>query len=741
MRIALFLRWLMLLSSAGCLSACGANLSPVALGDPMSPVQQINTSTQSIVGSKREPTSSIPWQSFATPAKAEPFLAKGTGEFIASAPKYEISPTRSGSETVTLNLLNAPIAEAAKTVLGDILKVNYSLSDKIAGTITVQTTAPVSKDALIDIFESVLKANGANITKGSGYYRIEPTSNLALSGSPAFQGGQRELLGLQSRIVPLKNISAAEAKKIIEPVAPQGAVVRVDEARNIIVVSGTARELDDILNQIAVFDVDWLKGMSFAMFPIKTSDPEAIVKDLETVFGIDKKGPLYGVVRFIPNRRLGMVLAISSNKAQLDTARTWIEKLDRIAESTEEKLFVYKVQNRSAVELAQVLSSLLSGDATEQSKVTPAGAGPTGGLSSNLFPASNDNSGSWPIGGQNGNSGPDVTAAAGSESAASPLARSSPNKMTATTQFGNRFVADEQNNALLIKATPKEYSRVLLILEKVDVQPTQVMLEAMIAEVTLNDELKFGVKWYLENHRSQFALSDVVSGAVQSTFPGFSYFFSANNVKIALDAVSGITKVNVVSAPSLMVLDSHKAVLQIGDQVPIVTQTAQGVTQPDSPVVNSVSFRDTGVILAVTPRVSDSGSVVLDVEQEVSNVTKTTSSGIDSPTIQQRRVRTTVVVTHGEVLTLGGLIQERDNVSKTQVPMLGNIPVIGTLFGQKSDSIDRTELLIFIRPVVVRNAAAARAVTEEFRDRVKLRAPLSQREPEQFSRDAIRILR
>jgi general secretion pathway protein D len=211
-------------------------------------------------------------------------------------------------------------------------------------------------------------------------------------------------------------------------------------------------------------------------------------------------------------------------------------------------------------------------------------------------------------------------------------------------------------------------------------------------------------------------------------------------VKTVLDAVSGITNVNVVSAPSLMVLDNKRAILQVGDQVPIVTQTARAVADPGSPIVNNITFRDTGVILAVTPRVNDAGRVVLEIEQEVSNVARTTSSGIDSPTIQQRRIKTTVAVADGEMLALGGLIQERDNSDRTQVPILGNFPVLGAAFRSKTDTINRTELLVIIRPLVVRDAGEGRAVTEEFRRRLNLQAPASKVGRDSYDRDARRIL-
>ncbi len=256
------------------------------------------------------------------------------------------------------------------------------------------------------------------------------------------------------------------------------------------------------------------------------------------------------------------------------------------------------------------------------------------------------------------------------------------------------------------------------MLEKLDTLPSQVMIEATIAEVTLNDDLEHGLTWFFENAESRFSFSDVASGAVGSSFPGFSYVFSEADSRVALNALASVTDVKVVSSPTLMVLDNKTARLQVGDQVPVVTQSAVSTIDPDAPIVNAVSFRDTGVILDITPRVSDNGVVVLDITQEVSSVIETTTSGIDSPTIQQRRIETSVAVHDGESLALGGLIEDSRNVTSTGVPFLSEIPLLGEAFKSKSRKAGRTELLVLITPRVVRDRNEARLVTEEFRNRL-----------------------
>ena len=305
---------------------------------------------------------------------------------------------------------------------------------------------------------------------------------------------------------------------------------------------------------------------------------------------------------------------------------------------------------------------------------------------------------------------------------------------------GIKVVADEGNDALLIMCTAEEYGRIRKVLASIDITPKQVLLEATIAEVALNDQLKFGLKWYFEEGNSAFSFSNLASGFVGAVYPGFNYVFASQSTRVALDALSGITSVNVISSPTLMVLDNRTAVLQVGNQVPIATQQAVGVENPDAPIVNTIELQDTGVILSVTPRVNENGRVLLEIQQEVSDAIPTTTSGINSPTIQQRKVKTTVVVDDGETLALGELIQDQARVNKTQLPILGDIPVLGTLFRTKTDTRIRTELLILITPRVVRNIEEAREITEEFRRGIDVVLERTRPRPDSPMEDLQRII-
>ncbi len=308
-------------------------------------------------------------------------------------------------------------------------------------------------------------------------------------------------------------------------------------------------------------------------------------------------------------------------------------------------------------------------------------------------------------------------------------------------QQGISVVPDEQNNALIITASSGEYKRIRQILGRIDAAPNQVMLEATIAEVTLNDQLRFGLRWFFEKGASEFRLTDLATSVIAPSVPGFSYFINTPNVQVALNALGSITDVNVVSSPTLMTLDNKKAILQVGNEVPVATQSAVSVVTPGAPIVNSISYRNTGVILNITPRVSDSGRVLLEIEQEVSDVVTTDSSAIDSPTFQQRRVRTTVAVQDGESIVLAGMMQDRASRARTQVPLIGDIPVIGNLFKNKNDTIARTELLIAITPRVVKDPGQIRGIAAEFRDKLNFSTRPERRAPPDRREQVDRLLR
>ncbi len=577
----------------------------------------------------------------------------GSDEFLDD-PNYSSRDfvTASSQGDFTLNLVNVPIAQAAKAVLGDALEKNYAIKPGVTGTVTLQTTRPLTARALLDTFQTVLELNGATLQRDGDIITIIPSQGAARRIT---NSNELDRLGARVVAVPLKYIGTAEMVRLLNPIAGSTVELQTIAKRNILLVSGNRAEINAAIDAINLFDVDILKGKSVGLFPLKAAEPEAVVEELQVIFENQEGGGLQDVISFLPSQQLGAVLVVTSRSRYLEKAERWIRDLDRAAGGATRRPVVYKLQNRSAEDLAEILSDMA---------------------------ANPSNDGGADIGSQ------------------------------------TRVVADDTKNALIVWGNDSEQESFSRLIRSLDTTPVQVLLEATIAEVSLNDELNFGLRWFFENGDTTATFTDLATGGVRSSFPGLSVLFQGNSASVAINALNSVTDVNVVSSPSLMVVDNQEARLQIGDEVPIATQQVRDTTNPDAPVVNTISFRDTGIILTVKPRVNKSGQVVLDIEQEVSTVSNTTTSGIDSPTISTRKIETSVVVTDGETIALGGLIEEDRNETNSKVPIAGDVPVIGSLFRNRKDKVAKTELLVLITPRVVRNGQESRQVTAELRHRL-----------------------
>lgn len=634
----------------------------------------------------------------------------------------------SDDRQATLNFLNADVRDVVRVVFDEILKLNYVIDPGVQGNVTVQTVEPIARDAVLPTLEAALRLAGIAIIKNNdGLHRIVAMREAARQSEavrrpPAWRSSA---LGYGMQIVPLRYVSADDMQRILEPLAPQGSVVRVDQHRNLLVLAGTQQDLAVMLENVATFDVDWLAGMSFAMFPLRSARAKTLATELNLILG-GQDSPISGLVRLISIDRMNAIVAISPRASYLREVEQWIERLDQAGATNEQRIYVYYVQNGRAADIAGVLKTLFAGErpnrppdgiseATATVPYDPSGIVPRLGTppAPLVPPALSDRT--------------DQTTPRRVESLDQADTRDEGLRLGPSAQ-GVQITADEKNNALVVLATPREYAVIEAALQKLDIIPLQVMIEASVAEVTLTDGLRYGVQYFIREGNGQFVLSDVASGAVASQFPGFSYLFTpGSNIRAVLNMLENVTDVNVISSPQLMVLNNQTATLQVGDQVPVATQSAVSILLPGAPIVNTIQFRDTGVILKVTPRVNEGGLVLLDVSQEVSDVAPTTTSNIDSPTIQQRKVSSTIVIQDGETVALGGLIRDTRRVGKSGIPVMQDIPVLGALFGSRTNDVRRTELLIMITPRVVRNSMEARDITEELRRRVRATAPLDER--------------
>nr|WP_111576338.1 secretin N-terminal domain-containing protein [Falsochrobactrum ovis] len=299
---------------------------------------------------------------------------------------------------------------------------------------------------------------------------------------------------------------------------------------------------------------------------------------------------------------------------------------------------------------------------------------------------------------------------------------------TNPSNSGARVTANPENNTVLIFARPDQQRTIEQAIAALDRPQDQVAIEATIAEVTLTNDLRYGVQFFLKSrdlglgrdHGSVGLFREAGSAALSRTVPGFNLLLGPETEpRLVLDALRGVTKVKVLSSPSVVVLDNKPAVLQVGDEVPIVTRTAQSVTDPQAPIVNNVEFRNTGVILKVLPRITGNGTISLVVEQEISSVQRSQAQSL-TPTISQRRVSSTVSVTSGQTVMLGGLISESQQRGRDGVPILGDLPLVGDAFRSNQNTAMRTELIILIRPQVIRDSLDAQNVAEQMRSQLRL---------------------
>jgi general secretion pathway protein D len=641
-------------------------------------------------------------------------IFRGTGGVVGRPRKSLVLVTEESDGDITLNFVDADIREVLKATLGGILNVNYTVAPEVKGAVTVQTERPLARAALLPTLENVLLLHGVAIVREGDLYRIAPVQGAARGNRALRLGfasaGEGEGYGVQ--IVPLYYVGAAQMANTLRPLARKGSILHIDETRNVLVLGGTRYELASLLEAVEIFDVNWLSGMSFGLFRLEFAESSTLVKELRALLGSDKGGALSGLVRLVPVERLNAILAVSRQPRYLDEVRRWVERLDAAGQNgSVRQLFIYFVQNGKAANLAAVLGSVFAKD----SRASGAPSVRAGSLAPNLEPVEIT---SAPA------SQPESTgdaSAGGAATQAQPTYRqqqppTGAEGISLSTGEQIRIVADEERNALLISSTAREYRAVLSALKRLDRRPLEVLIEVTIADVTLTDRLEYGVRWFFQSGNSSVTQSDLSGGAVTSTFPGLSYVYAVTNARAVLDLLSSITDVKVISAPQLLVLNNQTAQLKVGDQVPVLTSESES---SGGAIVSNFALMDTGVILKVTPRVNESGLVLMEIEQEVSSVNIDASAGPLTPTISRRVINTTVAVQSGQTVALGGLIQDNKTNTKVGVPLLSKIPIIGALFRYTTDTLTRSELLVLVTPRIIRDEREAMEATEELRRRMK----------------------
>jgi general secretion pathway protein D len=637
-------------------------------------------------------------------------LYPGLGRF--TSPQAAKPEAPKAPEEASLNFEGADIREVAKVILADYMKESYTIHPAVTGTVTFRTVRPIAMRDLLPTLEMLLRMNNAAVVREEGLYKVVPITAVRGSLSPTLGNVYMPSIppGFSVVVVPLKYIGAKEMERLITPFAADN-TVRVDEVRNLVILAGGQREIRHLLDTIELFDVDFLAGYSVGVFPLKGADVKAVMADLEKVFGAGTPNPLAGAVRIIPLERLNALLVVTVNSKYLETAATWIQRLDQIGgTSGGSRLYVYQVRNGKAENLAQLVGDLFASRRTSTTAPTLApGQRPTE-IRSAPF----------------GQPQPTPQTTTTTVTPSSGAATFSLPGGVGVTQNEVRVIADKDTNSLLIVATAGDYEVIENALKKLDVIRRQVLVEVTLAEVTLTDDLTFGIDWFLTaRNNTSGALRTLTPGlpatrtdAVGAFAPGLQLVnLSGGQVRAVLQAFGEDNRVKILASPHIMVLDNEKAEIKVGDRISVQTQSQSGTTTTG--VINSFQYLETGILLAVTPRINSGGLVTLEINQEVSEANKSSITGQNpNPDVSTRNAKTSVVVASGESIALGGLIRENRTYDSSGIPLLSKIPLIGAAFGSQTYNRVRTELVLVVTPKIVNDPAQARQVTEELRQRM-----------------------
>jgi len=673
------------------------------------------------------------------PAGPRAVIRRGSGTVInrsaAASPVPSLAQASSGD--ATFNFEGESLHAVVKAILGDMLGQNYVIAPGVQGTVTLATPKPVSGAQALNLLEMVLGWNNARMVYSGGRYNIV-AADQALAGTVApSTAPASSARGFEVRVVPLQYISAEEMKKVLEPYARPNAIVNVDSGRNVITLGGTRTELENYLRTVEIFDVDWLSGMSVGVFPIQSGKAEQVAADLEKIFGADSKTPSAGMMRFLPLENANAVLVITPQVRYLDQIQQWLDRIDTAGGAP--RLFSYELRYIKARDLAERLAETFGSEGRggdSGASLAPGGRSARidgdGGDGGQLEGFNNTLGSSSATGGSQGSGSMNLPQ------------RQSGNASVSLEVAGDRVgvSAVEETNALLVRATPQAWRSIREVIEKLDVMPMQVHIEAQVAEVALTGELSYGVNWYFENAVQNATypgggdalLPSAAGRDVWGTYAGtigsngLGWTFLGRNAAAVVNALDKVTDLRLLQTPSIFVRNNAEATLNVGDKVPINTTTVN--TGLGTSSYSQVQYIETGVILKVRPRVTRDGTVFMDIVQEVSSAEDVPrdcnpQESNCNPRISTRKLATEAAIQSGDTIMLAGLITDSGTDGHSGIPGLSRIPVVGALFGSKTRNSRRSEVIVLLTPTIVRNGQESRQLTDEYSRRFRAMEPIS----------------
>jgi len=666
---------------------------------------------------------------------------------------------------ITLDFADTDIRDAVAQIMGQLLHLNYTIDPAVKGAVTLHTATPIARSQLLPVMQALLAQVGAELLQGGGLYRIASVGvpqNAGGGGAPNAALAEGENVG-GSSVVPLHYANAEDLAHALQPFIGGGGKVVAVSGENALLVAGDANVRATLTGLISAFDVDALAGQSYALLPVESGSAKDMASALQDALRGQNKS-LAEIVRVIPMTRVDAVLVVSEQGRYVNDARRLFALIDRHRRDTVRAWHVYYLQNSHVNDTANLLQQAFTPDnitvQPNPPRQLPQSGGELGGVQSGQSGLGSGGVGGGIGGGGMGGGTGGVGGFGSATGGAGSIGGGGATSGGSTTQpapsgggnpllggleggaggggqaaaKGMRIIANEQNSAILVYATERENDAVDEMLQKIDIAPLQVRIDAIVAEVDLNEALQYGTQFFFKSGGINGVLSNAttatsITGTIANTvnnaglgagLPGLVIGGLGNGGgPLAISALQQVTKVHVLDSPELLVVDNQPARLQVGSLVPYQSGTAQSTLTSTSQIVSEIQYQPVGVILEVTPRVNPSGEVTLDISQEVSSVAQgVTTPGVNSPTFNTRNVNSRVVVQDGQTIGIAGLIT--DNVTRTNggIPWLKDIPLLGALASSQNNSRQRQELLVLITPHVIRDQHDARALTEDMREQL-----------------------
>ncbi len=588
--------------------------------------------------------------------------------------RVKLKPIFHDTEGVKVSVENIPLPKFIDLVFGSVLKLNYSYSDKVKAsqaTISLNMQKETSPRELFDIALAMLGNHNMGVEQLRSLFQFDEKSQATIAKAQRnfIYGRDFDVSGLEGQnvtvlfpyyYVPIRNMLLSGFTQS----SPVVNTITEIAGANVISITGEAKEVHRVLEAARLLDQSTMQHKEAVLFKMQYINSKDFKERLVSLLGasgipVANDSASRGVL-IVDVPELNSVYVVSSQASWIRTIQSWKNRFDNASILGDEShIFFYKPEFRKAEELVGLINQLLGNAANS-------------GLSSN----NKENN-------------------------------SSESSMVEIKE--DFAILDAQQNNIMVNTTATKYKEILSHLEKLDKTPKQILIEVTIAEVTLTEQLKYGLQWHYKT---------LNSGKTMTINNGFSGSIFSGNIQFVLDALAKDNLIHVLSSPKLIVLDREAASINVGSQVPVLTSdtTSANINATDTTRTQTVQYKNTGIILNVTPYVNSQGILTLDISQTVSEVSTDTTTTIASPTILNRSIQTKVALQSGDTVMLGGLIKNSKTKNKSKVPLLGDLPFFGALFSVTDNSRDKTELFITVKPTIMNNTQDSQIVTNEIRN-------------------------